>query len=294
MNNANPLVSIIIPAYKAAAYIEETINSVLQQTYQHWELLIVDDGSPDHQDDLIWPYVEADKRVQYVQQQNSGVSVARNNGFSQSKGELIAFLDADDVWLPQNLEKKIALFHQDPDLGLVHSDLAVIDSASNLTGEIKCGKAGYILDDLLAWTGTCVPTPSSILVKREVVEKVGGFDPKLSNAADQEFFFRVANAYKIGRVPEVTWHYRIHANNMHSNIEVMERDALLAYQRAEENNLFKTKAFRNQCFANMYWIVGASWWGDGKNKTKGLRYLLKATRTNPAAAWGRLRGKLFS
>lgn len=293
MSNA-PLVSVIIPAYKAANYIEETIHSVLQQTHQNLELIVVDDGSPDHQDDLIWPFVEADKRVQYVQQQNSGVSVARNNGFSYSKGEFIAFLDADDVWLPENLEKKLALFAEDKELGLVHSDLAVIDSQSNLTGETKCGKAGYILEDLLAWNGTCVPTPSSILVKREVVEKVGGFDPQLSNAADQEFFFRVANAYKIGRVPEVTWHYRVHDNNMHSNIAVMEKDALLAYQRAEENQLFKSKAFRNQCFANMYWIVGASWWGDGHNKTKGMQYLLKATRTHPSSTWKRLRQKLFS
>ncbi|MGH1335040.1 MAG: glycosyltransferase family 2 protein [Aureispira sp.] len=290
----SPLVSIIIPAYKAANYIEETINSVLQQTYQNLELIVVDDGSPDHQSDLIWPFVEADKRVQYIQQPNSGVSVARNNGFSHSKGEFIAFLDADDVWLSQNLEKKLALFAQDKELGLVHSDLAVIDSHSALTGETKSGKAGYILDDLLAWKGTCVPTPSSILVQREVVTKVGGFDPHLSNAADQEFFFRVAKVYKIGRVPAVTWHYRVHDNNMHSNIGVMEKDALLAYQRAEENNLFKSKAFRNQCFATMYWILGASWWGDGQNKKKGLHYLLKAMRTHPSTAWSHLRQKLFS
>jgi glycosyltransferase involved in cell wall biosynthesis len=222
------------------------------------------------------------------------VSVARNKGFSHSKGELVAFLDADDVWLPQNLEKKVALFAQEEALGLVHSDLAVIDSNSQLTGATKSGKEGHILEDLLAWNGTCVPTPSSILVRREVVEKVGGFDPQLSNAADQEFFFRVANAYKIGRVPEVTWHYRVHDNNMHSNVAVMERDALLAYQRAEEHNLFKSKAFRNQCFATMYWIVGASWWGDGNNKAKGLQYLLKAARTHPSTVLGLLRQKLFS
>jgi glycosyltransferase involved in cell wall biosynthesis len=289
-----PLVSVIIPAYKAAAYIEETINGVLNQTHQHFELIVVNDGSPDNQDEFIQPFADADPRVQYIKQPNSGVSVARNKGFSHSKGELVAFLDADDVWLPQNLEKKVALFAQEEALGLVHSDLAVIDSNSQLTGATKSGKEGHILEDLLAWNGTCVPTPSSILVRREVVEKVGGFDPQLSNAADQEFFFRVANAYKIGRVPEVTWHYRVHDNNMHSNVAVMERDALLAYQRAEEHNLFKSKAFRNQCFATMYWIVGASWWGDGNNKAKGLQYLLKAARTHPSTVLGLLRQKLFS
>lgn len=288
------LVSVIIPAYKAGPYLEETVQGVLHQTHRNFELIIVDDGSPDDQAEIIAPLVASDGRIQYIKQKNGGVSSARNHGYQLSKGTFLAFLDADDVWLSDNLESKLALFEQDQDLGLVHSDLAVIDGNSVLTGEIKSGKAGYILEDLLAWKGTCVPTPSSILVKREVVTKVGGFDTQLSNAADQEFFFRVANAYKIGRVPKVTWHYRVHDNNMHSNIGVMEKDALLAYQRAEENNLFKSKTFRNQCFATMYWIVGASWWGDGRDKSKGLRYLLKAMRTHPSTAWKQLRQKLFA
>lgn len=289
-----PLVSVIIPAYKAEHYIEETIQGVLNQTHTTFELIIVDDGSPDNQADIIAPIAASDDRIQYIKQKNGGVSSARNHGFRLSKGSFLAFLDADDIWLPNNLALKLAKFASDTDFGLVHSDMAIMDGNSKLTGATKSGKEGYILDDLLSWNGTCVPTPSSILVKREVIEKVGGFDTELSNAADQEFFFRVANAYKIGRVPEVTWHYRVHDNNMHSNIAVMEKDALLAYQRAEEHQLFKSKAFRNQCFANMYWIVGASWWGDGHNKTKGIRYLFKAARTHPSATWRRVRQKLFS
>lgn len=291
MSNS-PFVSVIIPAYKAAPYIEETIRAVQAQTHSDWELIVVNDGSPDDQSRIIEPLAQADDRITYLHQENSGVSVARNTGFAHSKGDFVAFLDADDTWLPQNLEKKLAHFAQDPELGLVHSDLAVMDGSSHLTGETKSGKEGHILDDLLAWDGTCVPTPSSILVRRTVVEQVGGFDPALSNAADQEFFFRVANAYKIGRVPEVTWYYRVHTNNMHSNIALMERDALLAYQRAEEHGLFKSKAFRDQCFANMYLIVGASWWGDGGRKSKGLAYLWKAFRTQPSFVWTKVRRKI--
>lgn len=275
------LVSVIIPAYKAGQYIEETVQGVLNQTHTNFELIIVDDGSPDNQTEIIAPIAASDHRIQYIKQKNGGVSSARNHGFRLSKGSFLAFLDADDIWLPNNLELKLAKFSSDTDFGLVHSDMAIMDGDSKLTGETKSGKEGYILDDLLSWNGTCVPTPSSILVKREVVEKVGHFDLKLSNAADQEFFFRVAKAYKIGRVPEVTWWYRVHDNNMHSNIPVMEKDALLAYQRAEENKLFKSKSFRNECFANMYLIMGASWWGDGQNKSKGLQYLLKAVATHP-------------
>lgn len=277
----NVLVSVIIPAYKAGQYIEETVRAVLAQTHSNFELIIVDDGSPDNQATVIEPLVQEDSRIQYIKQKNGGVSSARNHGYRLSKGAFLAFLDADDTWLPNNLEKKLAKFQSDAAFGLVHSDMAIMDSQSQLTGETKSGKEGHILDDLLSWNGTCVPTPSSILVKREVVEKVGGFDLELSNAADQEFFFRVAKHYKIGRVPEVTWWYRIHDNNMHSNIPVMEKDALLAYQRAEENQLFKSKAFRNYCFANMYMIMGASWWGDGHHKANGIKYLLRAIWTHP-------------
>lgn len=281
--NTMPFISVIIPAYKAAKYIEETVRSVLNQTYSHFELIIVDDGSPDDQYRIIERLCKEDSRIRYVKQENGGVSSARNHGFQLSTGSFIAFLDSDDVWLPDNLNKKLKKFTEDNELGLVHSDLEIIDEDSNLTGETKSGKAGYILDDLLAWNGTCIPTPSSILVKRNVVEKVGGFDLELSNAADQEFFFRVAKHFKIGRVEHITWRYRVHDNNMHSNIVVMERDALLSYKRAEENNLFKSRKFRNLCFSNMYMIMGATWWGDGRSKIRGIKFLIKAIWIRPAA-----------
>ncbi len=289
----NMFVSIIIPAYNAARYIEETILSVLNQTHRNLELIIVDDGSSDNQSEIIERLVKTDGRIQYIKQKNAGVSSARNHGYSLSKGEYLAFLDADDVWLPNNLEEKLKKFQGDAELGLVHSDLEIIDGDSQLTGETKSGKEGYILDDLLSWNGTCIPTPSSILVKREVIEKVGGFDLKLSNAADQEFFFRVANHYKIGRVEKITWRYRVHSDNMHSNIAVMERDALLSYKRAEEHNLFKSRKFRNLCFSNMYMIMGASWWGDGKSKIRGLKFLLKAILIRPASIFTIFKKILF-
>lgn len=283
MPKSDPLVSVIIPAYEAARYIEETIRSVFQQTHSNLEIIVVDDGSPDNQGALVEKLAAEDDRLQYVKQKNGGVSSARNRGFELSKGTYLAFLDADDVWQAQNLEKKLAKFKTDLALGLVHSDTTIIDEDSKRTGETKSGKEGYLLDDLLLWNGTCIPTPSSILIKREVMEKVGGFDLELSNAADKEFFLRVAQKYKIGRVPEVTWQYRVHTENMHKNIALMEKDELLAYKRADENKLFKSPKFRRQCYANMYMIVGASWWGDGQSKGKGLKYLLKALWIYPPA-----------
>ena len=278
----SPLVSVIIPAYNAEKYIERTIHSVLLQNYENIEIIVIDDGSTDNTATVVKKLANEDKRLHYVHQQNGGVSSARNHGYKLSKGEYLAFLDADDIWLPNNVSKKLAHLQDNPDVGLVHSDAMVIDENDNSLNETKKGKSGWILDDLLLWNGTCIPAPSSILVKREVVDSVGGFDTSLSTAADQEFFFRVAAKYKIGRVEEVTWQYRMHSQNMHSNIALMERDTLLSYQRATENNLFKSAAFRRKCYSNMFIILSGSWYHDGKNKIKAVKYALKSIYKRPA------------
>lgn len=274
-------VSVIIPAYKAERYIEQTIRSALNQSHRDLEVIVVNDGSPDGLEAVVQRLLQEDDRLRYIKKENGGVASARNLGYQQAKGEYLAFLDADDVWLPDNISKKLEKFANDTEIGIVYSDTAIIDENSVPTGATMTGKEGWLLDELLLWTGCCITPPSGILVRRDVLERVGLFHLQLSNAADQELFFRIARHYKIGHVAQVLWQYRVHGNNMHSNIALMERDALRAYQCAKDNKLFKTNWFRRQCFSNMYLIVGASWWGDGKNKWKGLKYLIKAVFTYP-------------
>ncbi|MBT1702039.1 glycosyltransferase family 2 protein [Chryseosolibacter indicus] len=277
----SPLVSIIIPAYNSERYIADTLDSVRSQIVDNYEVIVVDDGSTDNQKSIILNYVKADNRFKYIFQNNKGVSAARNAGYSISKGFYIAFLDADDVWMPDNLGKKINKFKEN-NFGLVHSNALMIDDKSNeREGIILKGKEGYLLDDLLLWNGTQIPGPSSILVKREVLEEVGLFDENLSTSADQDFFFRVAAKFKIGRVNEITWKYRWHDHNMHKNILLMERDVQYVYRKALKLNLFKTNFFKRKSFSNMYLILAASWVGDGKNYWKGVCYLLKSIATNP-------------
>ena len=100
------LVSVIIPAYNAGLYIEETVRSVLAQTHKNLELIIINDGSTDNQDVIINKLLSEDKRIQYITQKNAGVSAARNHGYKLSKGEYLGFLDADDIWSSGNIEKK--------------------------------------------------------------------------------------------------------------------------------------------------------------------------------------------
>jgi glycosyltransferase involved in cell wall biosynthesis len=272
---SNVLVSVLIPVYNTEKYIEETINSVLNQTHANFELIVVDDGSTDSTALLVEKFCKIDARVKLIRQKNQGVSAARNTGFNASKGDFIAYLDADDVWRSKNLELWLQKFASDDDFGVVHSDCQVIDSNSNKVNTFHHGYEGYLLDNLLLG-GKWINGTSGSLVKRKIVESVGGFDLDLSTGADQEFFFRIASKGKVGRVAEVLWYYRIHSNNMHYNTKLYERDTLLAYKRAKQNKLFKTSAFQRLCFSKMYYMLSGTYWNLGGNKIKAITYLAKS------------------
>jgi len=269
----NVLVSVIIPVYNTEKYIEETIDSVLKQTHSNLEIIVIDDGSTDNTSQLVDAICKKESRVKLIKQKNQGVSAARNNGFTFSKGSFIAYLDADDVWETNNIETKLKKFNSDELLGLVHSDAQVINNISEKIDRFHHGYEGYLLDNLLLGQKEWIPSPSSILVKREIIESIGGFDSGLSNAADLDFFFKVAEKWKIGRVPVVTWYYRIHSNNMHSNIRLFEKDILTLYKKADAHKLFKTLSFRRKCYSNLYFMLAGSIWVHGNNKIKAIKYL---------------------
>lgn len=131
-----PLVSIVMPAYNAGRYLGEAIESVLKQTYSNWELLVVDDGSIDNTPDIAKQYAKQDKRVRYLYQQNSKQGRARNNGINNAQGSLIAFLDADDLWLPQKLEVQVNTLLENK-VDLVFSESYVFKQEYNPTQEYE-------------------------------------------------------------------------------------------------------------------------------------------------------------
>ncbi|MFH2141736.1 MAG: glycosyltransferase [Bacteroidota bacterium] len=273
------MVSVIIPVYNGEKYISETIQSVISQTYTDWELIVVNDGSTDNTLKIVEQYCQKDKRIKLIDKINEGVSVARNTGYLSSKGDFLAFLDADDKWHEKNLSKKIEFLKTNSEIGLIHADMQFIDESSNIKRECYSGKEGNILKSLLLWDGTNIPSPSSILVRREVIQIVGLFDTDLSTAADQEFFFRVASKYKIARIPRVLGFYRFHSTNMHKNIALMEKDHHLAFIKAKNNKLFHSFWFQRRCFSNLFLIIGASWWSS--DKLKSIKWLIKAVLHYP-------------
>jgi len=273
------MISIIIPAYNAEKYISETINSVLNQTYNDWELIIVDDGSTDDTAKIVKAFCEKDNRIQYFYKKNSGVSDTRNYGMEKSKGEYIALLDADDLWNEDKLFTIINIFNKN-NIDWVFSD--VIDVYDNDIEVIKKLKeTNNSLKSLLLWDSRVLTAPSGIVFKRKCFDEGLRFDKKFSTAADQDFTIQLASKYKGFHINKSLWRYRILNNSMSHNIAVMEKDHIGVFKKAAKNKLFKSFWFKQECFANLYWILAGSWWKDGNNKLRGMYFILRALFANP-------------
>lgn len=149
MSTTNNLVSIITPSYNSARFITETINSVLAQTYPHWEMIIVDDVSPDNANEIIECYARQDDRIKLIKlEKNSGPACARNRAIEEAEGRYIAFLDSDDVWLPQKLEKQINFMHE-YNVELCYSSYLTMNEDSRIIGEFKVSKLTVSYKELL-------------------------------------------------------------------------------------------------------------------------------------------------
>lgn len=214
-----PLVSVIIPTYKRTAYLKLTLDSIQNQTFQDFEVIVVDDGTPTEENRLLCEQYE---KVQYIKIENSGgPAKPRNLGIQKAKGKYIAFVDDDDIWLPTKLEKQVAILEQHPDFGLVHGCCEVIDVNGVLQNRI-IGRLRNILDKhgdvkekmIGRWT---VMMPTSF-VRKAVIEKVGFFNEKMPAAGeDTEFWARCSFETKFYYIDEPLVHYRMHQNNISSN-----------------------------------------------------------------------------
>ncbi len=279
--NLMNLVSIIIPVYNAEKYISETIASVLFQTYSNWELIIVDDGSTDDSLEIIKKIHVTDSRIKLISKNNSGVSDTRNVGILGSGGEFIAFLDADDVWMDNNLEEKVNYLISS-NIDVVYSSCEIIDENSKSKNIFLSGSHHPILEDILLLKGNYITAPSGVVFKKNVFDSIGLFDENLSNNADQDIWIRtLAENYKIGLLNLVLWKYRMHGGNMSSNIRLLEKDSFYMFKKAQKNKIFKSFIFKQKCFSKMYLMLAGSWWKNGKNKKRGCYFLVKSFLSNP-------------
>lgn len=273
------LVSVIIPLYNTENYISETVNSVLNQTYSNFELIIINDGSTDKSLELVTEFAKKDNRIKIINQVNSGVASARNIGIKHCNGDYLFFLDSDDLWLPKNIELRIEYIKKN-NAEWIFGAIDLIGEKSELLNNQILGKDGTILNDLLSWNGNVITTPSTVTLKKKCIEKTL-FDENLSTAADQDFAIQLASNYKGMYFPTPTIRYRVLKNSMSRNISLMESDHLKVFNKAKKNRLFKNFWFKQKCFSNLYWILAGSWWKNGKSKSRALYYIILATFTYP-------------
>ena len=207
------IVSVIIPAYNQGSYLEDCIQSVLDQTYQDFEIIIVDDGSTDNTREVGTSF--SDSRVHYIYQSNRGLSGARNTGIRNAKGSFISYLNSDDQFLPDKLKLLVQKLEADPDLGLVAGQAIVIDENGIKLGEIFDAPLPDEPIQLLMGNPLHV---GSVLLRSEWQNRVGFFDEKLHSYEDWDMWLRLAKAgCKFGWVSEPVSLYRFHHAQMTRN-----------------------------------------------------------------------------
>jgi glycosyltransferase involved in cell wall biosynthesis len=217
-----------MPTYNYAHFLPGAVESVLGQTMSDLELIVVDDGSTDNTSEVIRPYL-ADSRVRFQPVPHGGVSAAKNTGICLSRAPLVGFLDSDDRWLPEKLERQLALFQADPDLGVAYTRRLLINSAGQeVAYQQPVFHRGVILEPLFQTNFVC---QSSAMVQRAVLDDVGLFDKRYPPVEDYDLWLRIALHYRFDYVDEPLVRYRVgHAsltarteNSLLIALEIMRR-----------------------------------------------------------------------
>ena len=187
-----PQVSVVIPTYNRGWIIKEAIDSVLAQDYTEFELIVVDDGSTDHTSDVLDSYKNV---IKILSQKNKGVSAARNRGISEATGQLIAFLDSDDLWLPQKLSAQIDFFNQTPDALICQTEEVWIRNGLRVNPKKRHKKpSGMVFKPSLE---LCLVSPSAVMIQRSLFDRVGRFDETLPACEDYDLWLRISCRFPI-------------------------------------------------------------------------------------------------
>lgn len=219
---SNPLVSVIVPAYNAGKFIQQTLASILAQSYRNLEIIVVDDGSTDDTAEIVKSIAENDDRLILVSQSNRGVAMARNCGIEMSRGEYLAPVDADDIWYPQKIEKQVhSMLKHGPRTGLVYTWFNILDEEGCVTGRGReWTLEGSVYRALIY--ANFVGNGSTPMMRRSCIDQVGLYNPGLKaqgaeGCEDWDLYLRIARHYEYRVVPEYLVGYRKYAGNMSSN-----------------------------------------------------------------------------
>jgi GT2 family glycosyltransferase len=280
------LVSVIVPVHNRRALIGATLRSVLAQTYPNVEILVVDDGSDDGtSDEVASTFGNAVRLIRL--DANQGRSTARNVGWAEARGELVAFLDSDDLWLADKLTRQVPCF-ANTEVALVHCRIGVVDADGRPMADASAELA-RAFDDAdargYAYGGVtetwCRIYTSTVVVRRELLQATGGFDERLAQFEDWDLFWRIARQGRVVALPDTLVQYRRHAGNtpmrwaqdaepwlyvMHKHLAALHSSDTAATLRRARHNLLLNLA------------LGEYWRGD---RRASRRWMLRALRADP-------------
>jgi glycosyltransferase involved in cell wall biosynthesis len=246
-------VSVMMPAYNAEQYISQAIESVLSQSYPHWELIIVDDGSTDETLDRAIQYT--DPRIKVIHQPNGGESSARNTALMLLQGEFIAFLDADDLFLPFHLEKTIEYLQSNTRCAAVYTDGFYVDQNGNrlqtLSSRRRGPYEGHIFEEIVYGSDVLGP-PVCVVVRRNIITKYNlKFDEDITIGPDWDFFTQYSDSAEFGYLNLHTCLYRLHRDNITFRIDLQKRALEIAKCRKKAVKMINLK----NCSTTTQWNV---------------------------------------
>jgi len=277
---ATPRVSVIIPAYNAATYLPHAMESVMRQTFADWEIVLVDDGSTDHTAAVCQEYQSKLQRLQYIHQPNRGISAARNTALQAARGEFIALLDADDVWLPQRLERGVKVLDSEPETGLVHARVARIDGNGVVLGQLKVEPkhlSGRIARNIYTRRAHIIcPTA---MFRRTCLETIGLFDEALRTTEDRDLWFRIARRWRVAYIDEVLAYYRLSPLSVTKDLNGLLNGQIQFVSKHYQSGAC-TRMEQLEALGNIYRELGDSMFREGKLTPAIVNYL-RAVRYYP-------------
>jgi glycosyltransferase involved in cell wall biosynthesis len=284
-------VTAAIPAYNASAYLGDAIRSVQAQTFACFECLVVDDGSTDETAEIARSF----EGVRCFTQVNGGDANARNRAISEATGEYIAFLDADDVWKPEKIERQLQMFQADPALAMVYTGVEVVDQHLNHLESLNPALGSAALRNTLVVEKPYMTGVGSTGLVRAPVARAIGFDPRLRASADWAFACHVALKHKVGAVQAPLILYRQHAESqVHRNLAAVERDMRLVWSEIFHHPDLdpQIKRLQKRALANLHLSLAASYFKN-EERLNFIRHLGRALTLRPdrvvAALWRRYR-----
>lgn len=271
-----PTVSVIIPTYNRVHLIGGAIQSVLDQSYKDFEIIVVDDGSTDNTEEVIKEFQEQDKRIVYIRhEKNKGAAAARNTGIKAARGKYIGFQDSDDEWFPEKLEKQIKIFENaSPEVGVVYTSFWRIEKTKRtyIPPTRVTQKEGNIHSELLK--GNFIGTPVS-LIKKECFKKGGMFDESLPRLQDWELVIRLSKYYNFKCVDEPLLISYYQPYSISANRKALVRALELILEKHFED--FKKD---KKLLSRHYFGIGVSLCSNGDFKN-GRNYFIKAVKAYP-------------